>query len=370
MLLVILLITDLLLIVSFSFTPYITRKTELFGVSLPAEKTNLPELAALRSSYRNQMLVCGVVLVVVSLAIGLTATLESIWAFVVWLSLIFVYLILSFAFYLPRHRAMRQIKTEQGWAIETKPAVIVADTTPAKADTISPAWLLLYPLIILLSLGVVALIWPQVPEQVPMHFNAAGAPDSFAPKGVRAVVPMLIVEVFLAAIMALVFFVIRFAKRQSDASNPGETLRQDKHFRRLQSIFLLLIGCATLLLMAGIQVISLLGVKQGFIIMVLTVVFMVVIFAGLWFVMFRIGQGGSRLKTSSERSSSNINYDDDRYWKLGMFYFNPSDPAVFVEKRFGVGWTSNFARPLNWVLIAGLIVFIVLLFGLALFFTR
>ncbi|MDY3126835.1 MAG: DUF5808 domain-containing protein, partial [Corynebacterium sp.] len=35
--------------------------------------------------------------------------------------------------------------------------------------------------------------------------------------------------------------------------------------------------------------------------------------------------------------------DNDQYFKWGMFYYNPQDPAVVVEKRFGVGMTLNFA---------------------------
>ncbi|MDV2687407.1 DUF5808 domain-containing protein, partial [Alkalihalophilus lindianensis] len=53
--------------------------------------------------------------------------------------------------------------------------------------------------------------------------------------------------------------------------------------------------------------------------------------------------------------------DDDRYWKLGVFYFNPKDPAIFLEKRFGIGWTNNWAHPLSWVFI---IVVILLAVGL------
>ena len=34
----------------------------------------------------------------------------------------------------------------------------------------------------------------------------------------------------------------------------------------------------------------------------------------------------------------------DARWKLGMFYFNPRDPSIIVEKRFGVGWTINFGN--------------------------
>ena len=45
----------------------------------------------------------------------------------------------------------------------------------------------------------------------------------------------------------------------------------------------------------------------------------------------------------------------DRYWKLGVFYFNQDDSAVLVEKRFGLGYSLNFARPAAWfILLLGL----------------
>ena len=46
----------------------------------------------------------------------------------------------------------------------------------------------------------------------------------------------------------------------------------------------------------------------------------------------------------------------DRAWKLGLFYFNPGDPALFVEKRFGVGYTVNFARPAAWMFIGAILI--------------
>jgi uncharacterized membrane protein len=42
----------------------------------------------------------------------------------------------------------------------------------------------------------------------------------------------------------------------------------------------------------------------------------------------------------------------DDAWKFGMFYFNPHDAALFVEKRFGLGWTINFGQARAWVLMA------------------
>ena len=39
-------------------------------------------------------------------------------------------------------------------------------------------------------------------------------------------------------------------------------------------------------------------------------------------------------------------------WKMGVFYFNPDDPALFIPKRFGIGYTLNFANPWSWVVLA------------------
>jgi uncharacterized membrane protein len=44
-----------------------------------------------------------------------------------------------------------------------------------------------------------------------------------------------------------------------------------------------------------------------------------------------------------------------------MFYFNKNDPSIFVEKRFGVGWTINFAHPIGLLILLGPIVVILLI---------
>lgn len=69
------------------------------------------------------------------------------------------------------------------------------------------------------------------------------------------------------------------------------------------------------------------------------------------------GQGGSRIKATGHAApSGKSNTDQDQYWKLGIFYFNRHDPALFVEKRFGIGWTVNFARPIGWIILVSILV--------------
>ena len=74
-------------------------------------------------------------------------------------------------------------------------------------------------------------------------------------------------------------------------------------------------------------------------------------------VLARLGQGGSRMSGGAEGSGSTVaqpvgDRTLDRCWKLGLFYFNRDDSAVLVEKRFGLGYSLNFARPTAWIILS------------------
>jgi uncharacterized membrane protein len=43
----------------------------------------------------------------------------------------------------------------------------------------------------------------------------------------------------------------------------------------------------------------------------------------------------------------------DECWHLGDLYYNPADPALFVQKRMGIGYTFNFANRMSWALLGG-----------------
>src|SRR6266436_5677846 len=78
----------------------------------------------------------------------------------------------------------------------------------------------------------------------------------------------------------------------------------------------------------------------------------------------------TKTSTSADRQRTDAVFrNDDRYWYGGVFYNNPDDPAVFVPKRFGLGWTMNFGHPqAKLVLIGMLLLPLVLLILNVLFF--
>jgi uncharacterized membrane protein len=66
--------------------------------------------------------------------------------------------------------------------------------------------------------------------------------------------------------------------------------------------------------------------------------------------LIRMGQGGSRVAKTTEYQPPVGDHTPDTAWKWGQLYFNPDDPALIVEKRFGIGYTLNFGNRWSWVL--------------------
>jgi uncharacterized membrane protein len=43
-------------------------------------------------------------------------------------------------------------------------------------------------------------------------------------------------------------------------------------------------------------------------------------------------------------------------WKWGFIYYNPNDPKFLVGKRFGIGYTFNFAHKAVWLFFAAIFI--------------
>jgi hypothetical protein len=57
-----------------------------------------------------------------------------------------------------------------------------------------------------------------------------------------------------------------------------------------------------------------------------------------------------------------VERNGDQFWRWGLFYYNPSDPTLFIQHRSGPGYTVNFAHRMSWpltVLVAADLVFLV-----------
>jgi uncharacterized membrane protein len=360
--LAIFLIIDALLILSFAFTPYVTRKTELFGVSLPASETNRPELSGMRRAYRNISLLIGAIMIVAHVILSMIYKMEAkqiIADFIIIVGMLIVYFLLYLAF----HNKMKAFKKTQDWSNAGSGGdvpVLIVDTEPASKESFSAVWLILYPIIAVATGLWLKAIWSSLPSKLPMHMDIAGKVDRWADKDFRTIIELLWPQWLILIIFAGVYFAVRVSKRQIDAENPEESREQGRKFRRVMSASMLF-GGALMGIFIGVVEIFTIQAGSSHAAFLIPLVFFAILIILILLLYLRIGQGGSRMKTKGGASLSRVasNPDDDKYWKLGQFYFNSKDPAVWVEARFGIGFSLNFARPLAWILIVVLIAIIV-----------
>lgn len=204
-----------------------------------------------------------------------------------------------------------------------------------------PLWLQAIPyLLVLLPMSWVALHFADVPDQVVVHVGMDSV--SHGEKSIRTVFGGTAVMLFSLVLVHLVMLVPLFMRRLPNQARRSRGI----NLILLQLMFIMgvLGGFLAFLPLHGEAWVNHpmgMGLMLGSTLLML----FVPVVTG-WFVL-RDGEP----PVMGDRSP-------DQCWYLGMFYFNPDDPALWVEKRFGVGYTVNFARPTAWLFIAGLIIVI------------
>jgi uncharacterized membrane protein len=78
-----------------------------------------------------------------------------------------------------------------------------------------------------------------------------------------------------------------------------------------------------------------------------------------------VTQGGTRAAIPAPAAAEG-DHTPDACWKWGVFYFNPADPAILIEKRFGIGYTLNFGNRWSWAVMLAVLLIPLALAGLLL----
>jgi uncharacterized membrane protein len=232
---------------------------------------------------------------------------------------------------------------------------------PARTTLFGGWTLQAIPFLILAAVAwVTAQHWADLPARVPVHWNLAGEANRFVDKTPAAVFTTIVTAALMCGLMlATAIGLLRSRRvRVTGEAAPGEA-----SFRRITTVVLLV---AELLIALSVAhgllrgVIPSAGLDRALVVL-MTCGLAVVVFLVL--MMLRLGQGGSRRAPLTVGEAPVGDRTPDSAWVMGLFYVNHDDPALFVEKRFGIGYTLNFGHPLSWVLI-GLLVGIPVLLGL------
>jgi uncharacterized membrane protein len=167
-------------------------------------------------------------------------------------------------------------------------------------------------------------------------------------------------------------YLIGQAKRAIRYGDKGVSFEAQQRFRRIMANFLAIVsvlftGMLTILSQSAMQVA--LGKAQALApaMMLSTIALVVFALAGSVYIALKYGQGGSRLEKSAADRPLTDGLADNRMWVLGMFYVNREDPSLFVERRFGFGYTINFGNPKAVALLVGFLGLIILIAVIARF---
>ena len=342
-------------------TPWLMKKSECFTVTIPESAQADVRFLAFRKRYAVAVLavtfICAFALAIVSgVPLGKmssAADADSSDAILVAaiVAAATIPLVASFALMLHYRKRVETIKREEGWKAERDEAVALIGFEEAPVPP-SLAWNVAYVPIVLITLAIGLAIYPSAPDMVPMHMDFAGNVNSWAPKGPELIAFPVLLEAFMAACFILSHWVTLRSKKDIDPARPFISAYAYGAFARAECL-LLLIGGATLTAVLGVPMILMMAELVSPVVTIGLIVLVVLAFTVAAAVVSLVyGQSGSRLLKRLDASGGMI-ADNDEHWKAGIFYWNKDDASLILPKRFGVGWTMNWARPATWVIVGG-----------------
>ncbi len=335
--------------------PYVVRRDNFFGVSAPYDFYENTTAKKMRIKYSVLILIIGSIF---SLSAFFANTIigEKSQPTAMIVSLVAL-LLVSSVIYIIMNKIAKKLKKELEWETQAEPAVITDTKFFTSKIAVSKLWFLLYGAIIFLTIGLGLYYYPNMAAQVPIHTGINGV-ITYAEKSFKLVFYMPLTQLMVTAAFALVYYSIKKTRPELSVNSVKKTVEQNIKHRFYWSAFSVFSGLAIVALFLFVQLEMLGLIEEISVIASLVSAGLVLIVAIILAVI--TGQSGSRIKTKSEGGQEKtINRDDDRHWKMGMFYFNKEDPSLFVEKRFGIGFTFNFGRPLGWILLGVIVIVII-----------
>ncbi|OXS72191.1 hypothetical protein B1B04_16925 [Lysinibacillus sp. KCTC 33748] len=336
--------------------PYWTRRTESFGVSIPSDVYMDKKLKKMRKQYASVMTAFSIVILFIFyLIVGKHSPNDGETMGIVLSITILGFMIISFLIYLVFHKQMKQLKEKEKWNEQRQQKIVLQTNFYQQKLIYSNYWFLITFALVAVTLFITFTQYGKIPERIPTQYDLFGGVTNWTEKSYRSVLIMPITQIYMIALFMFINWMIGRSKQQLNAQNPDGSIEQNIIFRRRWSVFLIASGILLTVLFSVIQLSFIYSILTTYM-TVISLMFPAIMIIGVIVLVITTGQGGSRVKNVRTADGTVINRDDDHYWKLGQFYFNRNDPSLFLEKRFGVGWTINLAKPLAWLILIGIFV--------------
>jgi len=200
--------------------------------------------------------------------------------------------------------------------------------------------------ILAVTAGYLRLHWNDIPTQFPVHWGLSGQANGWSSRTLLGVFgPLLFGAVVMGAVAASSYVALHFGH----PSRESITRSLVGDFAREMGVFLLSLEFFLAVIFSFVGLLPLMGNRDPGIVPILIAT--LAMLAALIFAMSRLAKHHARVHAAAGASPESGALAGDR-WKLGVFYANRDDSALFVPKRFGIGYTLNFGHVAAWVIMA------------------
>lgn len=353
----ILAVTTLLVTFTLSLAPKLSSAAVRLGVRVPEKHRSHPVVAQQEEIFKKRQLTAGTLAVLVAIPLSIVPWLGAL------ISLVPVaYFVWNIN---QAGAAIRRTKQEEGWfqgvrtavagEISAQPGAIdVTDVPgyPHRAGAITGAANIAGFAALLLAAAYAAIHWNSIPDHFATHFGAGFKPDAWSDKTIGSVFFPTFFGVAMLALLAVLYaWLLRVSlPARADSSLRGKI--EQEITLRLSAAWLAVLNLVLALMFAALQVFMVLPDLMRWIPAVIVASLAAVIVTALAMVVGLTVQRSALTsavksyteRVASEKEATAEGRDNDEHYKWGMFYHNPDDPAVMVEKRFGVGVDFNYAH--------------------------
>lgn len=339
--------------------PFLVKRTVVFGVTIPDQYIEQEELLKYKKQYASILTLLSVITILGFVFWTFTNAQLDETIILIGVVIAFAIIFVSLSLYFYYHGKIKRLKRDQRW-LENLKQVNVTDLSVRNDDEMLPWYVYLLPMVITIGLlGYVMMNYDLLPNQIPTHWGVNG-PDAWTEK-----TPFAAMQLSLTLFtMQILFLGIHVATKNSgiklSATNFNSSRNRQLKLRKSSSWFLFFVLLLVTMLMSYLQLTTLHPeLASNSLMLVVPFIFLIVVLGSSLIFALKVGRSDKVHVEVVEGEIANI--DDDQYWKGGIFYFNSNDPSIFVEKRFGIGWTLNFANPLGYLIVLVPLLLIILI---------
>ncbi len=339
--------------------PFYLKKDILFGVRLNEEESEIFKADQIKRQFKQSFLIVIVVYMLIANFLLFTFPQETLGGALIGFQIILLYTVLVIFNRKVLSMKMKFQLREEGF-VENE-WLAVDTNTRTKPRMLSILWFLPSFLLVIVHFIIALLKFNKLPDSIPLSFDFWGNIIAYTEKTMLSVFRFPAISLFLLITLLGILFVLKTSKQQLSVQSPSKSKIQDILFRKRWALFFTIFTPLMIIynIILSLKHLLLINISGWLFFTVALILPLLTVVGGLILAIYT-KQSGSDIKIDiKEKRAKVIAFDDNKYWKLGLFYFNPQDPSIFIEKRMGIGWTINFG---NSIAVGGFFVFLALLF--------